>query len=132
MVNNSQKYPYDQYTDGRQIMIGDRVAFRTCDGAGNIDLGYVVAMFLHDTKEACDWNMSGGGFLVMMDRYGLKSFSGANEEIRLVARGDDQEKKFIWEMWFWTMTLRESLSSSLNHRLQMRWPIAHHKEASWF
>ena len=91
MVNNSQKYPYDQYTDGRQIMIGDRVAFRTGENADNTDLGYVVAVFPPDTKEACGWNVPSGGFLAMMDRGGLKTFSEADEEMRLIARGNDQD-----------------------------------------
>lgn len=91
MSKNISKFHYDRYMDGTKIMIGDRVAFRTNDDADNHDLGYVVAVFFPDTKEAFDWSVPSGGFLVVMDNDGLKAFPEAKDKMRLIARGDDQD-----------------------------------------
>ena len=88
-----------RYTKGVEMMLGDRVSWLSND----VDMphkGIVVAVFLPHSKEACDWGFPNGGYLVLMEDMGLTGASKADVEMRLLARGNEQDvefaRKFMW------------------------------------
>ena len=89
MGDNSADKHHDRYVDGRKIMLGDRVAIMAKDKSDNQYLGTIAAEILPNTREAHSWRVPNGGFLVKMDKIGLKVFSKADEGMMLISRGND-------------------------------------------
>lgn len=92
MGDNSADKRHDRYVDGRKIMLGDRVAIMAKDKSDNQYLGTIAAEILPNTREAHSWRVPNGGFLVKMDKIGLKVFSKADEGMRLISRGNDSDQ----------------------------------------
>ena len=96
MVNGDSCFRADRYADGAEIMIGDRVSWLSGD-VNKPHLGIIVAVIAANTKEACDWGMPNGGYLVLMDDLGLTGAAEADDEMSLLARGNEQDIAFARE-----------------------------------
>lgn len=96
MVIGDSYFRSDRYADGAEIMIGDRVSWLSGD-VNKPHLGIIVAVIAANTKEACDWGMPNGGYLVLMDDLGLTGAAEADDEMSLIARGNEQDIAFTRE-----------------------------------
>ena len=92
MSDKSADKSHDRYVDGRKIMLGDRVAIMAKDKGDNQYLGTIAAEILPNTREARSWRVPNGGFLVKIDKLGLKVFSKADEGMRLISRGANSDQ----------------------------------------
>ena len=95
MIDNHVEKCHDCYADGRKILLGDRVVIATEDKTGNRDLGTIVAMLAPNTREAHCWKVPNGGFLIFVDKKGLRVCPEADTGMKLISRGSDSDQVVV-------------------------------------
>ena len=95
MVDNRVEKCHDCYADGKKIMLGDRVSIVTEDKTDNRSFGTIVAMLTPNTREAHGWHVPNGGFLILIDKKGLRVCPEADTGIKLISRGSDSDQAVV-------------------------------------
>ena len=95
MVDNRVENCHDCYADGKKIMLGDRVSIATEDQTDNRSFGTIVALLAPNTREAHGWHVPNGGFLIFIDKKGLRVCPEAYTGIKLISRGSDSDQVVV-------------------------------------
>lgn len=95
MVDNRVEKCHDCYADGKKIMLGDRVSIATEDKTDNRSFGTIVAMLAPNTREAHGWHVPNGGFLILVDKKGLRVCPDAGTGIKLISRGSYSDQAVV-------------------------------------